>query len=821
VNHTGLRSFSTEAELFAYIAERVSSLTGVQLAERQRAIVENRIVRRLRETGCASIMEYANHFAAHESEEIDALTSLLTTHHTYFFREFSHFEFLLETALPQIIEHHRKKGLNTIRIWSAACSRGQEVYSLAMFLQVHLNKLAPDFNFKIMGSDVDPESVKIAKNGVYSWQELKSVPVLYMQNQWQRGSGDIENFVSAKPSLRRVCEFRTINLQDLKGLTPNEEFDVIFCRNVFIYFSRENIAQISAKLLQRLSPAGHLYIGLSESLNGLGLECDWVGPSVYAPKKAQAVATPTTHQPAQAVSSVVKAPIVVPNKAPIRVVCVDDSKTVLSILKRVLDREHGFEVVGVAHTGREAVDVIARLKPDIVTMDIHMPEMTGPEYMEKHFGANHPPVIMVSSVNREETSLAAKCLSLGASDYVEKPTLDRMATQAEEIRAKIKTVLSAKKAKSSNGEGGSGPQGGQGPSSGGGGRSINSSGQTRVAKVLIVDDSPTIRQMLKSIVSQSKELEVVGEAERPSQVKALIQKLKPDVMTLDINMPEMTGVQLLRELFVESYVPTVMISSISLSEGHDVLDALELGAVDYIQKPSHAEITQLTPVILEKLSAAAKSKRSRVSARGARRARQAAAQIAAAPAAAKSQKTLIAIGASTGGTEAIRHLLELLPNQIPPIVVVQHIPPVFSEAFAKRLNDLFEFEVREAADGDEVRPNRVLIAPGGRHMRLERSGARLIVRLNDDPPVNRFKPSVDVLFQSVAKLLGREALGVLLTGMGSDGARGLLEMRRAGSQTFAQDEESCVVFGMPRAAIELGAAAHVKSIDGIAQSLAA
>lgn len=338
--------------------------------------------------------------------------------------------------------------------------------------------------------------------------------------------------------------------------------------------------------------------------------------------------------------------------------------------------------------------------------------------------------------------------------------------------------------------------------------------QGRKARVLIVDDSKTMRQLLRKIIEASSNLEVAGEAERPSEARKLIEQVKPDVMTLDINMPEMTGVEFLRQILPQRFIPTVMISSIGINEGHEVLSAFELGAVDYIQKPAANEMAAMLPIINEKIFAAANVRRTSEK----RKKAQADGMVKRLGQRFESSK-LIAVGASTGGTEAIKSVFTQFPENVPPIVVVQHIPPYFSTAFANRLNDLCRFEVREAKDGDELRPGLALIAPGGLHMEIQRKGSQLVARVFDAEAVNRFKPSVDVLFRSVARELGGKATGVLMTGMGSDGAKGLLEMKKAGAHTIAQDKESCVVFGMPRAAIEIGAATEIKSLDDIPDAL--
>ena len=334
----------------------------------------------------------------------------------------------------------------------------------------------------------------------------------------------------------------------------------------------------------------------------------------------------------------------------------------------------------------------------------------------------------------------------------------------------------------------------------------------RRLRVLIVDDSASVRKLLESVLAQDPALEVVGSIEHPRLVEKAVQDLRPDVVTLDIHMPEMNGVELLKLLLSKRSLPVVMISSLSLTEGGLVLDALEAGAVDYVQKPSFAEIATLAPIICEKVRKAAsarvhvalKKEPTKTSARVIR---------GYAPGA------LIAIGASTGGTEALKTVLTAMPFNIPPILIVQHIPAIFSRAFADRMNDLSEIEVREAKDGDEVLPSLALVAPGGTQMRVQSYGGKLRVVIDDSPPVNRHKPSVDALFDSIADLKLPNIAAAILTGMGADGAKGLLRLREGGAKTVAQDEATCVVYGMPRAAALIGAAEKVAPLDDIAALL--
>ena len=332
---------------------------------------------------------------------------------------------------------------------------------------------------------------------------------------------------------------------------------------------------------------------------------------------------------------------------------------------------------------------------------------------------------------------------------------------------------------------------------------------TQPKKVLIVDDSATFRQLLSKVIAADPNLKVVGEAERPSQVEDLIRQYKPDVITLDIHMPEMDGVTLLKKIFPVFKIPVVIISSLSIEEGSQVLEALESGAVDYIQKPSFKDLAALQEEICLRIRTAAGANISQ------RRApvKRAVAQ------GQNNSESLLLMGASTGGTEALRVVLEGLPPQIPPTVIVQHIPPVFSQAFAQRLNQLCPFEVREAKDGDEVVPNLVLIAPGGKQTGLIRRGEKLFVQVSDAPPVNRHKPSVDFLFESAAHLKLPMSIAVILTGMGADGAKQLKSLRDQGTRTIGQDEKTSVVYGMPREAARMGAVEFVKPIEAVAETI--
>lgn len=348
-------------------------------------------------------------------------------------------------------------------------------------------------------------------------------------------------------------------------------------------------------------------------------------------------------------------------------------------------------------------------------------------------------------------------------------------------------------------------------------------------RVLIVDDSAVVRQTLAAILSEDPAIEVIGMASDPFVAAKRIAEEVPDVITLDVEMPRMDGITFLRKLMAQRPTPVVMCSSLTEAGSETLLQALEAGAVDVILKPQLgvAEFLAESKVrICDAVKGAAKARlRSRAPLAPEKKLTADAvlppprATGATTGAMARTTETVICIGASTGGTEALRKVLEGLPASAPGIVIVQHMPEKFTAAFARRLNGLCAMEVKEAADGDAVLRGRTLIAPGDRHTLLERSGARYRVSVRAGPLVSRHRPSVDVLFRSAARSAGANAVGVIMTGMGDDGAKGLEEMKGAGAYTLAQDEETSVVFGMPKEAIARGAAMKIVPLEKIAAEI--
>ena len=341
-------------------------------------------------------------------------------------------------------------------------------------------------------------------------------------------------------------------------------------------------------------------------------------------------------------------------------------------------------------------------------------------------------------------------------------------------------------------------------------------------RVVVVDDSALVRGLLTEIIDRQPDMCCVGAAADPLVAREMIRNLNPDVITLDIEMPRMDGIDFLSRLMRLRPMPVVMVSTLT-ERGADVtLKALELGAVDFVAKPKIGVsdgLRQLGADITEKIRTAAKARVHRLATPAAGANAAPAKPVTMASLGRLSTEKIIFIGASTGGTEATREVLTSLPADCPAVMITQHMPPGFTKSYAARLDGLCRIRVAEASDGERVLPGHAYIAPGGFHLSVERSGANYIARVQDGEPVNRHKPSVEVLFDSAARVVGRNALAVMLTGMGADGAKAMRSMRDAGSHNLVQDENSCVVFGMPREAIAHGAANEVLPLTQIAPRL--
>jgi len=335
-------------------------------------------------------------------------------------------------------------------------------------------------------------------------------------------------------------------------------------------------------------------------------------------------------------------------------------------------------------------------------------------------------------------------------------------------------------------------------------------------KVLVVDDSAIVRKVFREELSKERDIEVIGTAPDPYIARDRIVQLKPDVVTLDIEMPRMDGITFLRKLMKYYPLPVIIVSSLTAKGGRLAMEALSAGALEVISKPSGSySVGEMSVQLIDKVRAVSRIKIGQVS--------EKIPDIIAQPspvstAMLETTNKVIAIGASTGGTEALKVVLTKMPVNAPGILVVQHMPAHFTTSFAERLNDLSAITIKEAKDGDSLVNGTALIAPGNFHMLLKRSGARYYVQVKTGPLVHHQRPAADVLFHSVAHNAGRNAVGIILTGMGADGALGLLKMREAGARTLAQDEKSCIVFGMPKEAIKLGAVEKVVSLNNITQT---
>ncbi|HEX5364885.1 MAG TPA: chemotaxis response regulator protein-glutamate methylesterase [Gallionella sp.] len=348
----------------------------------------------------------------------------------------------------------------------------------------------------------------------------------------------------------------------------------------------------------------------------------------------------------------------------------------------------------------------------------------------------------------------------------------------------------------------------------------------RRIRVMIVDDSAVVRQVLSAALGKDSEIEIIGTASDPVFALEKMQRDWPDVITLDVEMPRMDGITFLKKLMAERPTPVVICSTLTGKGTETTMQALAAGAVTVVAKPTvglKQYLQDASEDLIHAVKAAARANvRRLVPAQNAPKLNaDAILPLPVVHAMVQTTDSVVAIGTSTGGTQALEAVLTRLPRVCPGMVIVQHMPEKFTEAFANRLNDLCQVEVREAKNGDRVMPGRALIAPGGRHMLLKRSGAQYHVDIMDGPPVSRHRPSVDELFRSVARCAGKNALGIIMTGMGDDGARGLKEMRDAGARTIGQDEASCVVYGMPKEAMKHGAVDQELPLDHIAGVISA
>jgi len=435
--------FSREDHL--RLASIIREETGNNVQEKNLSMIESRLKSRMMKLGLESLPAYWDYFSSHESEERQVLQGLMTTHYTYFFREYSHFE-AMEAWIDGNAERLKSSFLASrqpFKVWSAACSRGQEVYSLAMFLDAHLTKKY-GVTFNILGTDIDPESVKYAQNGVYPLKEVNTIPQQYLSGYWRRGTGTIKEFAAFHPRLRECIRFSTLNLFDLQRGAVPEIFDIILARNVFIYFSEPDVQTIAKELEKRLANDALFISGVSEALRFDGWTLPSIATTVYEksnqPKQVQ------NNQGKPIIDSVLKV------DDTYEVLCVDDSPTILALLKKIFSQDKLCKSVSTAANGVEARNALDHKKFDLITLDIHMPVMGGIEFLEREYKKDRdPPVIIVSSVNRQDADLATKAINLGAFDYVEKPAMNNLQHSTLEILNKVKFAVKSGRSAGSTG----------------------------------------------------------------------------------------------------------------------------------------------------------------------------------------------------------------------------------------------------------------------------------------------------------------------------------------------------------------------------------
>lgn len=412
----------------------VQQIAGIQFDERQYPMIISRLRRRMSELGLTDPNEYKRFIERNKIAESEKLVSLLTTHHTFFFRESEQLDFLAREGLAQIIAGVRKQNRNHIRVWSMATSKGHETYTLSMFLAHHLPKIAPGMTYEILGTDVDTECIATARNGVYRWEEVKTIPSLYLAGNWMRGTGDISIYARVKDHIKKPCRFETGNLLSIPSPSEVGTWDLIFCRNVFIYFKQHQISEIALRVRQIMEEHGLLIIGVSESLGEDRQGFHLLGGSIYSHSAPKPSATP--------VHGLASAP---KESKPIRVMIVDDSPTIATMLKAILTKDEGFEVVGTATDGQQAAALAEKTSFDVMTLDLQMPNLDGFGYLEQYVKTNakHPPVVVVSSRSRDDMDVGPRVMAAGARDFVEKPTMADLAERGTEIRSKLRVMASA------------------------------------------------------------------------------------------------------------------------------------------------------------------------------------------------------------------------------------------------------------------------------------------------------------------------------------------------------------------------------------------
>jgi len=460
----------------------------------------------------------------------------------------------------------------------------------------------------------------------------------------------------------------------------------------------------------------------------------------------------------------------------VRALIVDDSFLERSLIKKILNSDSSIEVIDIAANGKEAVDMALKLKPDVITMDVEMPVMNGIEAVKHIMSTNPTPIVMLSAFTSRGAKKTIDALEAGAVDFVCKTSesgVRNLQKIGEELISKVNKAAKAKVKKKEI--------------------STKSSDRPKI-KVLVVDDSSFFRQSVMDIINHEPDMKVVAEVENGKEAVKKVEMLKPDVVIMDIVMPEMDGVNSTFQILKEHFIPIIITSGKTSTHIDDIKTAIELGAIDFLPKSDGEEVRGSYAILLaKKIRQAHSAKINKITSEKGN----------------AMTRNILLIGASTGGPQSLMEIVPQIPLGVPAgILIVQHMPPNFTKSLAERLNRISMIAVKEAKDGDEIMPGAALLAPGGFHMvvyeKKNRGLKRRFVSLNKDEKVHGVRPSVDVTFSSAAKIFGSNTVGVILTGMGCDGANAMGLIKAKGGCTIAQDDKTSIIFGMPAAAIKLG-----------------
>ncbi len=473
---------------------------------------------------------------------------------------------------------------------------------------------------------------------------------------------------------------------------------------------------------------------------------------------------------------------------PIRALIVDDSALMRRLIRDILSSDSSIEIIDIAHDGKDAVEKALRLHPDVITMDVEMPIMNGIEAVKQIMSSNPIPIVMVSALTSKDANVTLDALNAGAVDFICKPSgsiSTDIGVIGAEIVNKVKSAAHAQLSKIKHVE--------------------TSSSKVKI-RILLVDDSPMFRKIERDIINHELDMEVVSEANNGKEAIDQVEKTSPDVILMDMDMPEMNGVSAIFEVLKRESIPIIVFSGRGATNMDEIKLALELGAVDFLPKPAQqVSMHTIAPLIVKKIRDSYQQKEHMNS-------KQKGIVLT---------ENILCIGASTGGPQTLAQLLPQIPSDIPAgVLIVQHMPPVFTKSLADRLNSIAQIPVKEAKDGDEILPGCALLAPGDFHMKIDEKKiggtTKRYISLTKEERLHGVRPSVDITFSSAATIFGFRTIGILLTGMGQDGANAMGLIKAKGGYTIAQDKQTSIIFGMPDAAIKLGVVDEILPLERIA-----